>query len=259
MTQQSALVVHVSDDRGNPLAGATVYARFRIGSFDFWSGTVIYTDAPVTATTDAYGSASLWAGPWDAADSVYASKAGYGNSSIRFQPSYSTSWQQGDSSAFITLPVWDVAPTPPPYTVPSTPTPLNPNPPPVTAPGTTIPISNNGGTYIVQSGDSLSGIAARFGTTVSYLMALNPSITDPNVIYIGQVIATAGNPPTAQPAPYTPPAQQPAPQTPYTPSTPAPAYQSTPAPTRDDTPLYVVAAVGLVGAAVMLRRSRASA
>ncbi len=41
------------------------------------------------------------------------------------------------------------------------------------------------GTYVVQPGDTLSGIAAGLGTTVGYLAA-NNSIEDPNVLYVGQ-------------------------------------------------------------------------
>lgn len=42
-------------------------------------------------------------------------------------------------------------------------------------------------TYVVVSGDTLSAIALRFGTTVSELVALN-NITNPNLIYPGEVL-----------------------------------------------------------------------
>ena len=42
-------------------------------------------------------------------------------------------------------------------------------------------------TYVVQPGDTLSGIAARYGTTYQTLAALN-GITNPNLIYAGQTI-----------------------------------------------------------------------
>jgi len=42
--------------------------------------------------------------------------------------------------------------------------------------------------YYVKSGDTLSGIAAKYGTTVSKLLSLNPQITDPNKISVGQKI-----------------------------------------------------------------------
>lgn len=41
--------------------------------------------------------------------------------------------------------------------------------------------------YTVQSGDTLSGIAQRFGTTVSELASIN-GISNPNIIYVGQVL-----------------------------------------------------------------------
>ncbi len=46
----------------------------------------------------------------------------------------------------------------------------------------------SGGTYVVRPGDTMAIIANRFGTTVSALLAVNPQITNPNVIYVGQVI-----------------------------------------------------------------------
>lgn len=55
-----------------------------------------------------------------------------------------------------------------------------------------------GGTYTVVSGDTLSGIASRFGTTVAALVSLN-GITNPNLIYPGQVLRVAGG--GAAPAP----------------------------------------------------------
>jgi LysM repeat protein len=43
------------------------------------------------------------------------------------------------------------------------------------------------GLYIVQPGDTLSGIALEFGTTVQELIALN-GLTDPNAIQVGQTL-----------------------------------------------------------------------
>lgn len=47
------------------------------------------------------------------------------------------------------------------------------------------------GTYTVQSGDTLSGIAAKFGTTYQNLAAIN-GIGDPNQIWPGQVLKVTG-------------------------------------------------------------------
>lgn len=43
-------------------------------------------------------------------------------------------------------------------------------------------------TYTIQSGDTLSTIAKKFNTTVTRLLELNPTITDVNRIYVGQVL-----------------------------------------------------------------------
>jgi lysozyme len=71
------------------------------------------------------------------------------------------------------------------------------------APVTTPPVSGGTTRYTVVAGDSLSGIAARFGTTTLRLMNLN-NITNANLIRIGQVLiiseTSGGN---SQPAPAT--------------------------------------------------------
>jgi LysM repeat protein len=52
-------------------------------------------------------------------------------------------------------------------------------------------------TYTVKSGDTLSGIAARFGTTWQELQRIN-RIPDPNKIYPGQVLTLPGPAPAAR-------------------------------------------------------------
>ena len=47
------------------------------------------------------------------------------------------------------------------------------------------PTSN---TYMVQSGDTLGKIAKRAGTSLSAILAVNPQIFNPSLIYVGQVI-----------------------------------------------------------------------
>jgi hypothetical protein len=44
-------------------------------------------------------------------------------------------------------------------------------------------------TYVIVAGDTLSRIAETFGVTVDQILAANPSITDPNLIRVGQVIS----------------------------------------------------------------------
>ena len=46
---------------------------------------------------------------------------------------------------------------------------------------------STGRTYVVQTGDTLSAIAARRGTTVAALEALNPGV-DPSALQVGQTI-----------------------------------------------------------------------
>jgi lysozyme len=52
------------------------------------------------------------------------------------------------------------------------------------------PVQNN--TYTVKSGDTLSSIASKYGTTYQVLAAYN-NIANPNLIYPGQVIKIPGN------------------------------------------------------------------
>ena len=56
------------------------------------------------------------------------------------------------------------------------------------------------GVYTVQSGDTLSGIAAMYGTSAESLAILN-GISNPNLIYVGQQIKVTGS---ASPAPTQP-------------------------------------------------------
>ena len=56
---------------------------------------------------------------------------------------------------------------------------------------------NGFNTYVVANGDTLKSLATRFGTTVEYLLSLNPEISNANVIYEGQRLlypANGGNP-----------------------------------------------------------------
>jgi LysM repeat protein len=50
-------------------------------------------------------------------------------------------------------------------------------------------------TYVVQQGDTLSGIAQSFGISLADLEAANPQITNPDLIFPGQVINIPGTEP----------------------------------------------------------------
>ncbi len=55
----------------------------------------------------------------------------------------------------------------------------------VTAP---TPTATAGGIYIVQPGDTLGNIALRYGVSISDILAANPQIWNPSLIYPGQAI-----------------------------------------------------------------------
>lgn len=78
--------------------------------------------------------------------------------------------------------------------------------------------SSNPGSYTVQAGDTLGSIAFKFGTTVSAILTAN-KLSNPNLIFIGQVLVIPG-----------------ATTTPTTPTNPSPGGTSpTPAPTTPTT------------------------
>jgi LysM repeat protein len=52
--------------------------------------------------------------------------------------------------------------------------------------------------YLVQPGDTLSGIAASHGASLAAVEAANPKIANPNLIYAGQTIEVPGGSSAAQ-------------------------------------------------------------
>ena len=52
--------------------------------------------------------------------------------------------------------------------------------------------THGAGTYVIKAGDTLSNIAAAQGTSVSSILAANPSITNADNIYAGQTINLPG-------------------------------------------------------------------
>ena len=103
------------------------------------------------------------------------------------------------------------APSPEP-SAPGEQAPATPEAAPTTAPAAPAPVSS----YTVVAGDSLSGIASRFGTTTRNLMSVN-GITNSNLIRVGQVIKLSGEVVAAAPAPAAP-APAPAPAAPAAPA-----------------------------------------
>ena len=71
------------------------------------------------------------------------------------------------------------------------------------------PQPTTGGTYTVKWGDTLGKIAARSGTSVSSILAVNPQIWNASLIYAGQVINLPSGIVVPNPPPYTPPTQPP--------------------------------------------------
>lgn len=88
------------------------------------------------------------------------------------------------------------------------PPPTDPPPtdPPPTDPPPTDPPPIEGTTYVVQRGDYLGRIAARFNTTIQALVAAN-NIANVNLIFAGQVLVIPGGqaPPPTEPPPTDPP------------------------------------------------------
>lgn len=62
------------------------------------------------------------------------------------------------------------------------------------------------GTYTVQAGNTLWGIARQYGVPLATLIAANPQIANPNLIFPGNVINIPGSPPPTPPSRKGPPA-----------------------------------------------------
>ena len=82
------------------------------------------------------------------------------------------------------------SPSPEPTASPLPTEPLLPTPPPGSPYAALEPCPNGQLCYLykVKSGDTLSGIAGRFGTTVSAIRALNPSVQNTNIIHTGTTL-----------------------------------------------------------------------
>ena len=105
------------------------------------------------------------------------------------------------------IPVAGVPPGPP------APRPTPPRPPGPPAPVPPVTVVPGFRVYIVQPGDTLAEIASRYGTTIEAIAAAN-NITNPDLIYAGQMILIPVTgpppaPPTPPPAPPVPPPRPP--------------------------------------------------
>ena len=77
--------------------------------------------------------------------------------------------------------------------------------------------------YIVRSGDTLSGIARRYGISVQAILRVNPQITNADLIYAGQVICIPRRIVEPRPpVPYPPQRPMPCPPMPCPPQKPMP-------------------------------------
>lgn len=54
--------------------------------------------------------------------------------------------------------------------------------------GASQPAPSYSGTYVVRKGDTLWGIAGRYGVALTDLIAANPQIKNPNLIYPGETV-----------------------------------------------------------------------
>jgi putative chitinase len=72
-------------------------------------------------------------------------------------------------------------------------------PPPATQPPAGTPPPATGGTYVVQRGDTLGRIAAKFGTTFQAIASAN-NLSNPNLIFAGQTLNIPGGGTTPPPA-----------------------------------------------------------
>ena len=59
-------------------------------------------------------------------------------------------------------------------------------------PGQILKVDNKEEKYVVKAGDSLKKIATKYHTTVNTLIKLNPQISNPNLIIVGQNILVDG-------------------------------------------------------------------
>jgi hypothetical protein len=156
-----------------------------------------------TGGTNPYAGTVVWSGtlqPWDAYQQFSVQAKAQGSTVTVFTysaPSYPMKHNDvywDDASLVV-----GGAGSPPPAPAPAP----SPSPAPAPAPA---PVPPPGGTYTVVAGDTLYGIARRFGVDFEVLVGAN-NIANPSLIHVGQVLTIPGGGTTTTP----PPASQPPP------------------------------------------------
>lgn len=96
------------------------------------------------------------------------------------------------SPGTVATPTPTLAPTPEPLETHTT----NPSPSPFDPLFALAPCPDQPGCYeyLIKRGDSLSGVASRYAIPVSTVLALNPEITDPSTIVVGQILYLGRDP-----------------------------------------------------------------
>ncbi len=92
----------------------------------------------------------------------------------------------------VATPAPTLAPTPEPVETHT----ANPSPSPFDPLFALAPCPDQPGCYeyLIKRGDSLSGVASRYAIPVSTVLALNPEITDPSTIVVGQILYLGRDP-----------------------------------------------------------------
>jgi LysM repeat protein len=150
--------------------------------------------------TDAFSSRVIWSAPFNAWDNwqLYSVEAVAQSGTVTVFTHSQPRWGMEHNDIYVddaSLVVVDgsLPPAPAPTTAPTsapaaTSVPPTPAPP---APAPAAPAAPTFTTYVVQRGDSLVGIARKFGTTSTVLQRLN-TITNPSRIFAGQVLRIPG-------------------------------------------------------------------
>ncbi|MDR0921930.1 MAG: LysM peptidoglycan-binding domain-containing protein [Lactobacillales bacterium] len=170
-----------------------------------------FADNAYVLRNTSFGNGSFYAGAWKSNTNSYQDATFYLQGRYATDPSYASKLNQVIANYGLTA--YDTGamgggnvetPSAPEQ---STPTPSTPETP------------SNDTTYTVKSGDTISGISARFGISMNELRSWNNLKGD--LILIGQVLVVKKGTSVPAPDPSAPPTETPAPSAPVAPSTPS--------------------------------------